>query len=108
MTLNAITNLHAYAWADWWIGIMRSFVSGGAAAFLTLGGGALTGVPPNKLWVMVGINFLAMGLYRMGEFLQLHGAPDKLQVALNTAQAATQEAGAAIKDAQVAAEVKKS
>lgn len=101
--LTAISHAQTYAWGDWWIGIMRSFLSGGAAAFLTLGGGALVGVPSNKILIMVGINFVAMGTYRMGEFLQLHGAPDKLQVALETAQAATEEAGAAIKDAKVAA-----
>jgi hypothetical protein len=103
MTITAITNAQGYNWSEWLIGIMRSFLSGGAAAFITLGGGALTGVPPNKLWVMVGINFLVMGLYRMGEFLQLHGAPDKLQVALNTAEDAAKDVVVAVQDAKAAA-----
>jgi hypothetical protein len=76
--MQAYANAQCYAWSDWLIGIMRSFLSGGAAAFITLGGGALVGVPSNKLWIMIGINFVTMGLYRMGEFLQLHGAPEKV------------------------------
>jgi hypothetical protein len=78
MMMQAYSNAQQYAWSDWVIGIMRSFLSGGAAAFITLGGGALVGVPPSKLWIMIGVNFVTMGLYRMGEFLQLHGAPDKI------------------------------
>jgi hypothetical protein len=76
MTITAISNAKNYAWKDWLIGGMRSFLSGGAAAFLTLGGGALVGVPGKQVWQMMGINFIAMGLYRMGEFLQLHGSPE--------------------------------
>lgn len=75
--MQAIQNAKNYDWKDWLIGILRSFLSGGAAAFLTFGGGSLVGVPPRQVWQMVGINFVAMGMYRMGEFLQLHGAPDQ-------------------------------
>lgn len=76
MTLLAINNARTYDWKTWTMGIMRSFLSGGAMAFATLGGGAAAGVHGSQLWTMTGINFLAMGLYRLGEFLQLHGAPD--------------------------------
>jgi hypothetical protein len=74
--MTIFANAKSYAWSDWWLGIMRSFLSGGAAAFLTFGGGSLVGVPPKQVWEMVGINFIAMGMYRLGEFLQLHGAPE--------------------------------
>ena len=98
--MTAIDNAKSYDWTTWLIGIMRSFLSGGAAAFLTLGGGSLVGVPPKQVWLMMLINFLAMGLYRMGEFLTLHGAPDKLQQSLDTAAAATKDAGKAIAEAR--------
>lgn len=74
--VQAIKNAQAYDWKTWGIGIMRSFISGGAIALATLGGGAGVGVQGWKLWTMTGINFVGMGLFRMGEFLTLHGAPD--------------------------------
>jgi hypothetical protein len=101
--LTAIDNAKAYAWGDWWIGIMRSFLSGAAASFLTGTGGALVGVPSGQVWKLMGINFVLMGLYRMGEFLTLHGAPDKVQAQLNVAEAATKEAVAAVQDAKKSA-----
>ena len=76
MPLAAISNAKIYDWKTWLLGIMRSFMSGGGAALLTLGGAAYVQLPPAKMWAMVGVNFLGMGLYRMGEFLQLHGAPE--------------------------------
>lgn len=98
-----ITNAQGYAWGDWWIGIMRSFLSGGAAAFLTGTGGALIGIPGKQTLELMGINFLSMGLYRMGEFLTLHGAPDKVQQALDTAESKAKETVAAVQDAKAAA-----
>lgn len=96
----AITNAKGYAWTDWFIGIQRSFLSGGAVALATLGGGSIVGLTRSQLWGMVGSNFVIMGLYRMGEFLQLHGAPDKLQQTLETAATATAQAGQAIAQAK--------
>jgi hypothetical protein len=98
----AVTNAKSYAWADWFIGIMRSFLSGGAVAFTTGTGGAVLGIPSDMVWKLMLINFVLMGLYRMGEFLQLHGAPDQLQTALATAADATAKAGDAIATAQSA------
>jgi hypothetical protein len=78
MAMTAWTNGRRYDWATWWLGIMRAFLSGGAAALLTGGGGTLIGIPPSQVYKLMGINFFFMGLYRLGEFLQIHGAPDKL------------------------------
>lgn len=106
----AVANAKSYAWGDWMVGILRSFLSGGAAALITLGGATAVGLDSTRAWKMVGINFIVMGLYRLGEFLQLHGAPDKLQATLQTAQEATAKAGEAIATAktQVAEEKPKS
>jgi hypothetical protein len=101
--LTAIDNAKGYAWGDWGIGLMRSFLSGGAAALLTGTGGAVVGVPSSQIWKLMLINFVLMGLYRMGEFLTLHGAPDKVQAQLNVAEAATKEAVAAVQDAKKSA-----
>ena len=100
MTLTAVANARAYAWSDWLIGIMRSFLSGGAAAFASLTGSAIAGVPSSQFLKIMGWSFVFMGLYRMGEFLQLHGAPDKLAETLDTAAAATKQAGQAIAEAK--------
>ena len=96
--VQAITNAQTYDWKTWTLGLMRSFLSGGAAAFMTLGGGAIAGVSPKKMWFMVGINFLAMGMYRLGEFLQLHGAPDTVVTEVKTVS--VQPAGEGIKATQ--------
>ena len=60
-------------------GRKRFFILG-MAIFITGTGGALVGIPQAMVWKLMGINFLVMGLYRLGEFLQLHGAPDPVQV----------------------------
>lgn len=101
--LTMMTNASKYAWGDWMIGILRSFLSGGAAALVTGGGGAIAGITAKQQYIMMGSSFLGLGLYRMGEFLQLHGAPDQLQASLTTAASATAEAGKAIADAQAQA-----
>lgn len=101
--MTAIDNARSYAWGDWFIGIMRSFLSGGAAAFLTGSGGALIGIPARQVWILMGINFVSMGLYRMGEFLTLHGAPDKVQEKLEVAEDKAKDAVSAVQDAKKAA-----
>lgn len=100
MAIAAVTNFQQYAWSDWLLGVMRSFISGGAAALITGGGAAVLSIPGQTVWKLMAINFVFMGLYRLGEFLQLHGAPDKLQQALDQADAATKDAGAAIASAK--------
>ena len=107
MSIAAIRNLSAYNWSDWFIGLMRSFLSGGAAALITGGGGAVLGIPQKQVWLLMGTNFVLMGLYRMGEFLQLHGAPDKLQQTLEIAAIESNKAVAqASKAADAVAEAK--
>lgn len=98
--MQAVTNARGYDWATWRLGIMRSFLSGASMAFMTFGGSALLEIPARKSLYLVGFNFFAMGFYRLGEFLQLHGAPDKLQESLAAAAASTAQAGAAISEAQ--------
>lgn len=101
--MTAIDNAKRYAWGDWMVGLMRSFLSGGATALFTGTGGAVIGIPGNQVWKLMGINFVLMGLYRMGEFLNLHGAPDKLQQSLDVAESKTKEAVEAVKEAKSAA-----
>lgn len=101
--MTAIDNAIGYAWGDWMVGLMRSFLSGGAAALLTGTGGAVIGIPGNQVWKLMGINFVLMGLYRMGEFLTLHGAPDKVQQKLDVAESKAKETVEAVQDAKDAA-----
>ncbi len=101
--MTALDNARGYAWGDWLMGIMRSFLSGGAAALLTGTGGALLGIPGKQTIELMGINFLSMGLYRMGEFLTLHGAPDKVQEKLEVAEDKAKEVVAAVQDAKKSA-----
>jgi hypothetical protein len=100
ITSVAVANAKAYDWQTWLIGIMRSFLSGGAVALATLGGAASVGVTGWKMWAMIGINFVTMGLYRLGEFLVLHGAPDQLSDSIQVAADANVKAGEAIAAAQ--------
>src|ERR1700751_5176233 len=92
----AVANARSYAWGDWMVGIMRSFLSGGAMALTTGTGGAEIGIPSRQVWMLMGINFVVMGLYRLGQILSSHGAPDKLQETLEVAANATNKAGEAI------------
>jgi len=100
MSLTAVTNAKTYDWQTWFLGLFRSFLSGGAVALATLGGASAVGLDSAKAWKMVGINFIVMGLYRLGEFLQLHGAPDKLGETLQVAADATAKASDAIATAK--------
>jgi hypothetical protein len=99
----AMDNARRYDWPTWWIGIFRSFISGGAAALASLTGSGIAGLTLKQTLTMTGSSFVVMGLYRLGEFLQLHGAPEKLQQSLDHAAAATKEASAAISEAKSAA-----
>jgi hypothetical protein len=94
MSVTMVVNAKKYDWSTWLMGIMRSFLSGAAIALTTGTGGALLSIPSTMLWKLMGINFLVMGLYRMGEFLQLHGAPDQVQASLKAAAEATQAVAA--------------
>ncbi len=112
MTITAIQNAHGYDWQTWLLGIFRSFISGGSSAMVA--GLSSMGIAPgtfnlsnsigNTLKLM-GVMFLFQGGYRMFEFLQLHGAPDRLQAALDVADVATKQAADAIQDAKQAAPV---
>jgi hypothetical protein len=93
------------------IGIFRSFISGGSSAMVA--GLSSMGIAPgtfnltnsvgNTLKLM-GVMFLFQGGYRMFEFLQLHGAPDKLQQTLQVAAEATDKAKEAISVAKTQVE----
>ena len=98
--MTAIDNAKGYAWGDWLMGIMRSFLSGGAAALGALGGSGLAGLNLHQTLIMTGSGFVIMGLYRLGEFLTLHGAPDKVQENLQVAESKAKEAVSAVQEAQ--------
>lgn len=85
MSIAAIENAKGYDWSTWFLGAMRSFISGGSAAMVA--GLTSMGIAPNTFnltnsihntFKLMGVMFLFQGLYRMFEFLQLHGAPDKM------------------------------
>jgi hypothetical protein len=105
--LTIFQNAKKYDWATWMLGIMRSFISGGSSAMvagLTSMGIApgtfnLTNSVGNTLKLM-GIMFMFQGGYRMFEFLQLHGAPDRLQQTLQVAEDATDVAATQVNRAQ--------
>jgi len=111
MTLTAVTNAKTYDWQTWMLGIMRSFLTGGGAALVS--GLAAMGVAPNQINLTTGLmpllkvtaaSFLVMGLFRMGEFLTLHGAPDQLGQTLQVAADATAKASDAIATAKTQAD----
>lgn len=105
--MTILNNAKGYDWPTWFLGIMRSFISGGSSAMVS--GMAGMGIAPDKfnlsdhfgnVMKLMGAMFLFQGGYRMFEFLQLHGAPDQLQQSLNIAADANIKAGAAIADAK--------
>lgn len=104
MSFTMVTNAGRYDWPTWMLGIMRSFLSGGAGALISGGGGAVAGITAKQQYIMMATSFLGLGLYRMGEFLQLHGAPDPIaaQAALQKAETAAKETVDAVKDAKAA------
>lgn len=105
--MQAITNAKQYDFGTWMLGIMRAFISGGSSAIVS--GAAVMGIAPEHFNLgaglghtlkLMGAMFLFNGIFRLAEFLSLHGAPDQLQASLASAATATKEAGAAIADAQ--------
>jgi hypothetical protein len=105
--MNAIENAKAYDFQTWLIGIMRSFISGGSSAIVSAF--AVIGVAPDKFNFSDGLGktakvmlfmFAFTGIYRMCEFLQLHGAPDKVEQSLAQAAESAQVTVAAVKQAQ--------
>lgn len=110
MAITAWSNASKYDWPTWWIGILRSFISGGSSSMVA--GLTSMGIAPGTFNLsgslgntvkLCGVMFLFQGGYRLFEFLSLHGAPDKLSQALDHAASATKEAGAAISEAKNAA-----
>jgi hypothetical protein len=108
--LTIVSNMQAYDWPTWFIGIFRSAIGGGAGGVAGAFGSALTdpehfnfGTGLHHILTLMGVNFVIVGIVNMCIFLQTHGAPDKLQTSLKTAAVATAQAGAAIADAQTQA-----
>jgi hypothetical protein len=101
--VQAFESIKTYDFGTWMIGIMRSFLSGGAAALGGITGSGIAGLNLRQTLIVTGSGFVVMGLYRLGEFLQLHGAPDKIQQALTVAENKAKETVAAVKDAKAAA-----
>jgi len=105
-------NASRYDWDTWLVGIMRSFIAGGAGV-LAGGTGPLVLDPAvfnvstsSGVWhtlASMGIGFLIAGITAMGTFLKTHGAPDQLQQALENAAANAAQTSAAISDAKAAA-----
>jgi hypothetical protein len=98
--MSAIDNARSYDFQTWLIGIMRSFLSGGAAALASLSGAGLAGLSLSQTLKTTGASFVIMGLYRLGEFLTLHGSPDKVDQSLTQAAQSAQATVAAVKQAQ--------
>lgn len=102
MTL--LVNAQQYDWPTWWIGIMRSFISGGSSSMVAAMAGM--GIAPDKFNLQTGatgglwhtaelmvVMFVFQGLYRMFEFLTLHSAPDKVVTTEKTVDVQPQGAG---------------
>lgn len=83
---------------------MRSFLSGGAGALAGLSGSGMAGLTLRQTLIVTGSSFVVTGLYRLGEFLTLHGAPERLQQSLETAAnaAAKVEAAASVATSAIA------
>lgn len=102
-----IVNARGYDWATWFMGIMRSFIAGGAGAVASplgpmildpkdynLGSGLV------KVLISMLIGFGVSGVVGLAMFLKTHSGPDRIQESLAVAADATAQAGAAIADAQ--------
>ena len=80
-----------YEWSTWAIGLMRSFVAGGAGALsapigpmiMDAGDYNLSG-GLHKVLATMGIAFVVTGLAGMGIFLKTHGAPDAVVTTVQT------------------------
>lgn len=82
--MTAMSNAQDYDWHSWLIGIMRSFVGGGAGAVAGMLGPMATDGDHFNLTnglhhtlISMGISFLIVGIMHMAIFLQTHSAPDK-------------------------------
>jgi hypothetical protein len=81
--MTIIANAQGYDWQTWLMGIMRSFIGGGAGAAASAIG---TGVvhPEDlhggllKLLAAMTVSFLFVGLVHMLIFLKTHAGPEKI------------------------------
>lgn len=80
--LAAVTNAKRMDWAGWWLGIMRSFISGAAGAVTATG---IVGFSDPKDWgtgnpvhmlTLAGATLAGTGFIHMMIFLQTHPTPD--------------------------------
>ena len=111
--MKLLTNLGAYDWTTWLIGIWRSVAQGGSNGVLS--GLVSMGIDPvhfnltsglSHLLEMIGGMFILSALIGMFTFLSTHGAPDPagVQHALDEAAVANIQAGTAIDKAQQASQ----
>jgi len=84
MTIAAIANAKTYAWTEWFVGIMRSFVAGAGGAVAGIAGPSITdpkdfnlGAGLHHTLVSMGIGAVVSGIVHMGIFLSTHGAPEQ-------------------------------
>ena len=83
--LSAVTNASRFAWSDWFLGIMRSIISGGAGAvssafsvsFIDPKDWNFSSEPGHMLELM-GWTFLFTALIHMAAYLQSHPVPDAI------------------------------
>jgi hypothetical protein len=85
MPLSAITNAQRLDWPGWWLGIMRSFISGAAGAVTATGTVGYvdpkdwgTGNLPHML-LLASLTFFGVGLVHLAAFLQTHPTPDPIK-----------------------------
>jgi hypothetical protein len=78
-----ISNAKSYDWSTWFMGIMRSFIAGGAGAVAGVAGPMYQdpkdwnlGAGLHSVLVSMGIGFFISGVIHMMIFLQTHGAPE--------------------------------
>lgn len=80
--LAAVTNAKRMDWGGWWLGIMRSFISGAAGAVTATG---IVGFSDPKDWgtgnpmhmlALAGATLAGTGFVHMMIFLQTHPTPD--------------------------------
>jgi hypothetical protein len=110
MMQTAVSNMKSYDWPTWFLGIMRSFISGGSSAIVSAA--ATMGIDPEHFNLTTGFKhtillmvtmFVFMGVIHMAMYLQTHGAPDQLQHTLQAAADANVKAGEAIAEAKAQA-----
>jgi hypothetical protein len=79
-----LTNARGYDWSTWLMGIMRSFVNGGAGAVSGMLGPMVSDPQHFNLgdgWrhtlTSMGVSFVIVGLVSMCLFLQTHAVPEE-------------------------------